>query len=81
MNNSKLILQIYKLPDEIQGLIYEYNVDHRQKMKWVLREVMEQSRCENCDKHIFRYVFSKRNMNMTCCSEVCVDELVGHTTY
>jgi hypothetical protein len=73
---NDLMKRISQLPEDIQNLIYEYNVEHREKMKWALKDILENIKCENCNKRILKLIYSERNMNMTCCSVECVDDMV-----
>ena len=47
---------ICKLPYELLIHIYEYNPEHREKMKWVLKDIRDISYCDVCNKVIIKYV-------------------------
>jgi hypothetical protein len=65
---------IFKLPKELVIHIYEYNPEHREKMRWVLQDICNPSYCEVCDKMIIKdRIWSLRGCNMICCSSECVD--------
>ena len=64
---------IYKLPYELILHIYEYNPEHREKMRWVLEDIRNTSYCEVCDKIIIKRIWSIRGCDMICCSSECVD--------
>jgi hypothetical protein len=71
---SKLFKLIDQMPKEIKDYIYEYNPDHRQKMYWVLKDIINIQYCEVCNKLIIKKIYSLRNSDMICCSMDCVDE-------
>jgi len=62
-----------KLPYEIIMHIYEYNPEHREKMRWVLEDIRNAQYCDVCNKMIMKYVYSRRRCDMICCSAECVD--------
>ena len=64
---------IYKLPYELLIHIYEYNLEHREKMRWVLEDTCNTSYCEVCDKIIIKHIWSLRGCDMVCFSSECVD--------
>ena len=64
---------ISKLPYELQVHIYEYNPEHREKMKWVFKDIRNINHCEVCDKLIVKRIWSLRRCDMICCSSECVD--------
>ena len=51
--NSKLPS---KIPYELLTHIYEYNPEHREKMKWVLKDICNQQNCEVCGKMIIKHI-------------------------
>ena len=63
------------LPYELLIHVYEYNPEHREKMKWVLKDIRNSSYCDVCNKVIIKRVYSMRRCDMVCCSAECVDEL------
>ena len=63
------------LPYELLIHIYEYNPEHREKMKWVLKDIRNIMYCDVCNKVIIKHVYSMRRCDMVCCSAECVDEL------
>ena len=65
-----------KLPHEIIIHIYEYNPEHREKMKHVLQDIRDKGncRCQVCNKIIIKRILTLRNHNsIICCSSECVD--------
>ncbi len=63
-----------QLPKNLQTYIYEYNVEHRKKMRWVLDQIRGQTICEVCDKYIIKdAIYSLRGCDMVCCSMECCD--------
>ena len=64
---------ISKLPCEIIMHIYEYNPEHREKMRCVLEDIRNVQYCDVCNKMIMKYVYSRRRSDMICCSMECVD--------
>ena len=64
---------IYKLPYELIIHIYEYNPQHREKMRWVLQDIKDIPYCEVCSKIIIKKIWSIRGCDMICCSSECVD--------
>jgi hypothetical protein len=66
---------IFKMPHDILIHIYEYNPEHREKMKWVLNDIRYIQYCYVCNKIIIRYVYSIRNCDINCCSMLCLDTL------
>jgi hypothetical protein len=66
---------LLSLPTEIQIHISEYNVEHRQKFYWALKDIQEPSYCQTCDKLIKKCIWSNRNGDEVCCSEGCLDDL------
>ena len=62
-----------ELPYEILIHIYEYNPEHRQKMRWALEDIRNIQHCQVCNKLIIKYIYSKRSCDMICCSMDCVD--------
>jgi hypothetical protein len=62
-------------PYEILIHIYEYNPEHREKMKWVLEDIRNTQYCEVCDKMCIKYIYSRRRCGMICCSMECVDNM------
>ena len=78
---ERLLLLIKSLPDELQGLISEYNVEHRQKMKNVFSELTEYKAstliCEGCEIGkigITLYSLSAYNF---ICSKKCLINFVN----
>jgi hypothetical protein len=71
---SKLFNLIDQLPKEIKDHIFEYNPDHRQKMYWVLKDIVDIQYCEVCNKIIIKNIYCLRNSDMICCSMECVDQ-------
>ena len=65
---------ISKLPYEILIHIYEYNPEHREKMRWVCKDIRNASYCEVCNKMIIKRIWSLRGCDMICCSSECVDK-------
>ena len=66
----------FKLPYEIIIEIFEYNPEHREKMRWVLEDIRNPQYCEVCDKLIIKYIYSRPRCDMICCSSECVDNWV-----
>jgi hypothetical protein len=66
---------ISKLPYELIMHIYEYNQEHREKMRWVLEDIRNPQHCLVCDKQIIKFIYSRRRCNMICCSIECVNYL------
>ena len=64
---------IYKLPYELVIHIYEYNSEHREKMRWVLQDILNTPYCEVCNKIIIKRIWSLRGCDMVCCSSECAD--------
>uniref|UniRef100_A0A6C0ERS4 Uncharacterized protein n=1 Tax=viral metagenome TaxID=1070528 RepID=A0A6C0ERS4_9ZZZZ len=64
---------IYKLPHELIIHIYEFNPEHREKMKWVLKDIEYTQYCEVCDKKIIKRIWCWRGCDMICCSSECLD--------
>jgi hypothetical protein len=64
---------ISKLPYEILIQIYQYNPEHREKMKWVLDSIRNIQYCDVCRKVCTKYIYSRRRSDMICCSIECVD--------
>ena len=64
---------ISKLPYEILIQIYQYNPEHREKMKWVLDSIRNIQYCDVCRKICMKYIYSIRRSDMVCCSIECVD--------
>ena len=62
-----------KLPYEIIIEIFEYNPEHREKMRWILEDIRNLQYCEVCDKPIIKYIYSRPRCDMICCSNECVD--------
>ena len=52
---------------------YEYNSEHRERMRCVLEEICNPTYCEVCDKIIIKRIWSLRGCDMICCSSECVD--------
>ena len=65
------------LPCEIVNHIYEYNPEHRERMKWVLQDIRYTQYCEVCKKVIMKKVYSMRGCDLVCCSNECLDILSG----
>jgi hypothetical protein len=67
--------RISALPQVIQDLISEFNADHRDEFSYSLSEITSPSNfCETCGVYIFDMICSRRNSDMICCSEQCVDD-------
>ena len=64
---------ISKLPNELIMHIYEYNPEHREKMRWVLEDIRNIQYCDVCDKIIIKLIWSRRRHEMICCSSECLD--------
>ena len=64
---------ISKLPYELLIHIYEYNPEHREKMRWVLEDIRNTPYCEVCNKIIIKCIWSLRGSDMICCSSECID--------
>ena len=64
-----------KLPYEILIKIYEYNPEHREKMKWVIEDINNMQYCDFCGKVIKKYIYSRRRCDMICCSSECVNSM------
>jgi hypothetical protein len=64
---------ISKLPYEVVNHIYEYNPEHREKMRWVLQDIRNIEYCNFCDKIIIKYIWSMRRCEINCCSKECLD--------
>jgi hypothetical protein len=64
---------IYELPYELLIHIYEYNPEHREKMKWVLQDIRYIQYCEVCDKIIMKRIWSWPGCGMICCSSECLN--------
>ena len=64
---------ILKLPYELLIHIYEYNPEHRAKMRWVLQDIRDITYCEVCDKIIMKRIWSWRGCDMICCSSECLN--------
>ena len=64
---------ISKLPHEILIHIYEYNPEHREKMRFVLEDIRNSQCCEVCNKIIMKHIYSRRRCDMNCCSIECLD--------
>jgi hypothetical protein len=62
-----------KLPIELINNIFEFNLEHREKMYFILKEIRNIQYCEVCNKIIFKYIYSLRGCDMICCSNECVD--------
>ena len=71
---SKLFKLIHKMPKDITDNIFEYNPDDRQKMYWVLKDIVNIQYCEVCNKIIKKNIYCLRNSDMICCSMECVDQ-------
>ena len=54
--------------------IYEYNPEHRERMKFILQDIHNNERCDVCDKMIMKHIWRLRRTDMICCSSECVDE-------
>jgi len=65
-----------KLPYEIIIQIFEYNPEHREKMRWVLEDIRNPQYCYVCEKLIMKYIYSLRRSDIICCSYKCVDNWV-----
>lgn len=66
-------MQLLDTPSKILIHIYEFNPEHREKMKWVLHDIRNIQNCQVCSKIIVKYYYSLRRCNMVCCSIECVD--------
>ena len=64
---------ISNLPKELQILISEYNVKHRQQFYWSLHQLKNPTYCEVCDKYIKKYIYSNRRGDEICCSTECLN--------
>jgi len=64
---------ILSLPNDLQSTIYEYNVEHRKKFYWSLKDIENSQWCQVCDNIIKKYVFSYRRGDEVCCSNECLD--------
>jgi hypothetical protein len=64
-----------KIPYELLIHIYEFNPEHRQKMRWVLSDIRNKEYCYFCNKIIIKYIYSMRRCDKICCSLKCVDSL------
>jgi hypothetical protein len=78
---ERLLLLINSLPNVLQDLISEYNVEHRPKMKNVLRELTMNkpytSICEGCDiGKIGITLYSVIPFNFVC-SKKCLKTFVS----
>ena len=62
-------------PKEIQILICQYNAEHREKFYWALRDIGNPIYCQTCNKLIKKYIYSNRNDNEECCSELCLESI------
>ena len=71
---SKLFNLIYQLPKEIKDHIFEYNPHHRQKMCWVLKDIVNIQYCQVCNKIIIKKIYCLRNSDIICCSMECVHQ-------
>lgn len=59
------------LPNEIQDLIFEFNIEYRVIMKNVLNQLINYIYCKNCSQLI-----SPSLLNKVCyCSSECMDEM------
>lgn len=70
-------MNLQLLPKDIQTLIYEFNVDHRPKMKIVLEDLLKRFHhivyCKYChrktiNENLLKYIFWKKNW---FCSRWC----------
>jgi len=61
------------IPIEIINYIFEFNPEHRVKMKFVLQEICNMQHCNICDTAIHKYIYCRRRSYMVCCSLECVD--------
>jgi hypothetical protein len=66
-------LNSISLPDEIINYIFEFNPEHREKMRFVLQEIHNMQRCDICESIIIKYIYCRRRSYMVCCSLDCVD--------
>jgi len=67
--------RISNLPQVVQDLIGEFNPDHRELFADSLDEITCPGNfCETCGVYIFGVICSRRNSDMICCSEQCVDD-------
>jgi hypothetical protein len=55
---------ISKLPYEIIMHIYEYNPEHREKMRWVLHDLRNIQYCDVCNKVIIKDCFNMDNIGL-----------------
>ena len=62
-----------KLPYDLIIHIYEYNPEHREKMRWVLEDINNIPYCEVCEKIIKNQIWRLRGFDMVCCSSECTD--------
>jgi hypothetical protein len=60
-------------PQEIIILIFEFNPEHREKMKDVFQEMYRMQRCDICESIMIKYIYCRRGSYSDCCSLKCVD--------
>ena len=78
---KQLLLLINSLPQVLQDLISEYNVEHRPKMKNVLRELTSEEPhsqiCEGCDIGKIGVVLYSVIPHYFVCSKKCLKNFVS----
>ena len=61
------------LPSDVLLHIFEFNLQHRENMKWVLHDIRNSPFCQVCHNIIIKHIYSRRNCDMVCCSVTCVE--------
>ena len=76
MNNNIITMNVpeffHLLPNEIQDLIFEFNIEYRVIMKNVLNQLINYIYCKNCSQLISPSLLNKIN----CCSAECLYNLM-----
>ena len=62
----------YKLPKDVQILVFEMNYEHYPQLQLVLVQLVKYIHCSNCRGLILPSLINK----VTCCSSECMYELM-----
>jgi len=77
LETIELPLIFLGLPKVIQDMAFEYNSEHRPKMKIVLKQLTSNIFCENCGNIISPSLL----IHVNCCSSICMYQLKDDPYY
>jgi len=71
---SKLTHSNSEIHQDVLNFRMNYELFHKENMKWVLHDIRHNPQCQSCNKTIIKYIYSDRGGELICCSAYCVDQ-------